>query len=91
MVLILLVGRKIGILISDKPDATIFKALKQAFEKLNANVEVVAPKISGITASDGKTIQVKQTIQGGPSVLYDAIAIIINENDIKENDKKMVM
>ena len=39
-------------------------------------VELVAPKVGGATTSDGKLVPAKQKIDGGPSVLYDAVAVL---------------
>jgi catalase len=39
-------------------------------------VELVAPKIGGIIASDKTHHPAHQKIDGGPSVLYDAVAVI---------------
>ncbi|MET0239196.1 MAG: catalase [Sphingobium sp.] len=69
-------GRKLGILLTDGADADIFKALLKAVEAEGAVYEVVAPKISGVTLSDGTTVAAKQKIDGGPSVLFDAVAVL---------------
>ena len=39
-------------------------------------LEVVAPTVGGVEASDGTRIEADQKIGGGPSVLYDAIAVL---------------
>jgi catalase len=39
------------------------------------NVELVAPTVGGIEASDGTRLPAGQKIDGGPSVLYDAVII----------------
>jgi len=51
-------------------------ALMAALEAADAMCEIVAPKIGGATLSDGTLIPAQQKIDGGPSVLYDAVAII---------------
>ncbi|MFT4053961.1 MAG: catalase [Novosphingobium sp.] len=71
-------GRKLGILLTDGADAKLFAALVKAIEKEGAVYEVIAPKISGVTLSDGKTVAARQKIDGGPSVLYDAVAIVVS-------------
>jgi catalase len=48
-------------------------------EKEKAVYEVVAPKIGGVTLSDGTKVAAKQKIDGGPSVLFDAVAIIASD------------
>jgi catalase len=69
-------GRKLGVLLTDGFDAQLLAALEQAAKAEGAIVEIVAPTVGGIAASDGKAIPAKQKINGGPSVLYDAIAVI---------------
>jgi catalase len=72
-------GRKLGILATDGADAAVFDALAAACEKEGAQWELIAPKIGGATFSDGVKILAKQKIDGGPSVLYDAVALVISD------------
>lgn len=37
-----------------------------------------APKIVGVILSDGTTVAAKHKIDGGPSVLFDAVAIVVS-------------
>ena len=69
-------GRKLGILVTDGTDAAILKALKTALAKAGATFEIIAPKVGGAKASDGSWIEADQMIDGGPSVLYDAVALL---------------
>ena len=69
-------GRKLGILVTDGADAAILKALKAALEKEGATFEIVAPKVGGAKASDGSWIEADEMIDGAPSVLYDAVALL---------------
>jgi catalase len=69
-------GRKLGILVTDGSDAAILKALKAALKKEGAAFEIIAPKVGGAEASDGSWIEADQMIDGGPSVLYDAVALL---------------
>ncbi len=71
-------GRKLGILLSDGADAAIFKALVAAVDAEGAIYEIIAPKIAGVMLSDGTTVAAKHKIDGGPSVLFDAVAIIVS-------------
>ncbi|KDE20351.1 catalase [Acetobacter aceti 1023] len=77
-------GRKMGILATDGVDANLFAALIAAIEAEKADYEVVAPKIGGITLSDGTKVAAQQKIDGGPSVLYDAVAILASKEGSKE-------
>ncbi|MCF2523429.1 catalase [Bradyrhizobium sp. G127] len=72
-------GRKLGILVTDGTDAALLKAVQNALKKAGASWELIAPKIGGITASDKSHIPADQKIDGGPSVLYDAVALLPSE------------
>jgi catalase len=69
-------GRKLGILVSDGTDAGLLQALKGALDKAGATYEIIAPTVTGAKASDGSWIDADQMIDGGPSVLYDAVALL---------------
>lgn len=70
-------GRKLGILVSDGVDANLLKGLQDAVASANGQVELVAPKVGGVTASDGSFIPANHMIDGGPSVLFDAVALLV--------------
>ena len=72
-------GRKVGVLIGTGTDAGLFKALQAAIENEGAAMEVIAAKVGGAVASDGTKIAAKHMIDGGPSVLFDAVAILLAE------------
>ena len=69
-------GRKIGVLVTDGADASLISGLQAAAEQEGATVELVAPAIGGVETSDGKRIEADQQIDGGPSVLYDAVVLL---------------
>jgi len=72
-------GRKVGVLVSPGADAALLKTLQTAIEKEGAAMEVIAPKVRGVEAADGSWIAAKHMIDGGPSVLFDAVALILSE------------
>jgi catalase len=72
-------GRKLGILLTDGADAGLFAALVKAASKAGAVVEAVTPKIAGAVLSDGTLAPGKQKLDGGPSVLFDAVALLLSE------------
>lgn len=72
-------GRKVGALVTDGVDSELVAALKKAVEKEGATLEFIAPTIGGVKSSDGSMIKANQNIAGGPSVLYDAVALIVSE------------
>lgn len=69
-------GRKLGIFVSEGSDAALVKGLKEAAEAEGAACAIIAPKISGVKLSDGKLHPVGEKIGGGPSVVFDAVAVI---------------
>ncbi|PWB91323.1 catalase HPII [Methylocystis sp. MitZ-2018] len=77
-------GRKLGILVTDGADAKLLKALIQAIEKIGAVYEIVAPHIGGVVLDDGAMQSAAQKIDGGPSVLYDAVAILTSETGVAD-------
>ncbi len=72
-------GRKIGVLVSPGADASLLKKLRTAIEKEGATMEVIASKVGGVEAADGSLIAAKHMIDGGPSVLFDAVALVLSE------------
>ncbi|KRB49213.1 catalase [Rhizobium sp. Root708] len=77
-------GRKLGILVTDGVDAKLLKSLTSAITKAKAVVEIVAPKVGGVTASDGSLIVAHHMIDGGPSVLFDAVALLASHQAIED-------
>ena len=69
-------GRKVGALIADGFDADVLSKLRAAVEKAGATFEVVAPKIGKTTAADGTAIAADHIVAGGPSVIFDAVAVL---------------
>ena len=72
-------GRCVGILISDGSDAAAIKALRKATEAAGARVKIVAPKVGGATLSDGKRMPADGQLAGTPSVVFDAVALVLSE------------
>jgi catalase len=83
-----LAGRKIGVLVTEGADADILDALLDAAEEQAFNLEVVAPMVGGFTASDGSARGADQQIDGGPSVLYDAVVLIPSPAGVERLAKK---
>lgn len=72
-------GRKLGILLTDGSSAKLVAAITKAIEAVGGVWEIIAPKIGGVTLDEGSTMAAKQKIDGGPSVLYDAVVILPSE------------
>lgn len=81
-------GRKLGLLVSDGADAALIAAVTKMIEKKQGTVEVIAPKIAGVTLNNGKLLPAQQKIDGGPSVLYDAVAIVVSAKGADELKKE---
>jgi len=73
-------GRKLGVLVTDGVDREILDSLKSALQAEGAMLEIIAPKVGGVEASDGSWIEAAQKLEGGPSVLYDAVALLPSES-----------
>lgn len=73
-------GRKLGALVTDGADIDLLTALKNAIEKEGAQIEFIAPQVGGVEASDGTWIEADEKIDGGPSLLYDAVVIVASED-----------
>ncbi len=59
----------------------LIEALLAAAEAEGAKVKFVAPRIGGFTDSKGKKRKADEKIGGGPSVLFDAVALVPGEAD----------
>jgi catalase len=76
-------GRKLGIMICDGCDATLVDKLRAGAEKNGASVQIVAPKVGMTKAAGGKTIAADHMIAGGPSVIFDTVALALGEAGIE--------
>ncbi|ESQ78724.1 hypothetical protein AEYBE204_12120 [Asticcacaulis sp. YBE204] len=75
-----LTGRKFGIFVTDGADASLVNGLSAAAIKAGAAVEYIAPVIGGVELSDGTWLAAQYKIDGGPSVLFDFVAVIASAN-----------
>ena len=76
-------GRKVGALVTDGVDSAILQALRAALEEEGALLEIVAPHVGGVEASDGSWIEAAQQLPGGPSVLYDAVVLLPSADGVE--------
>ena len=72
-------GRRLGILVSDGVDAKTLDAVRTAAHAESMTVDLVAATRMGITDSNGGAVEVAEKIDGGPSVLFDAVAVLVTE------------
>ena len=79
-----LAGRKVGVLVTDGADAELLTALQDALDAEGVTVELIAPTVGGIDTSDGERVPTDQKLGGGPSVLYDAVAVVVSDDLIEK-------
>ena len=73
-------GRRcVGILIDDGSNANALASLRKAAESAGATVRIVAPKLGGAVLSDGRKQPADGQLAGTPSVLFDAVAVLLDE------------
>ncbi|MFJ6023106.1 catalase [Brevundimonas sp. NPDC092305] len=72
-------GRAVGILVTDGADGAVIEAVRAAAEADGATVKIVAPKIGGVTLKGGKTLKADGQLAGTPSVVFDAVALVLSE------------
>jgi catalase len=76
-------GRTIGILIADGSDGALVKKIKKAATEAGAAVKIVAPKVGGAKLASGSMMSADGQLAGTPSVLFDAVAIILSDPGAK--------
>jgi catalase len=76
-------GRKVGALVTDGVDAKLIAALRKGLEAEGATLEIIAPTVGGVQMSDGKPLKADHKFGGGPSVLFDAVAILTAADSTK--------
>ena len=76
-------GRCVGILLNDGSDGKALSAIRKAVLAAGASVKVVAPKVGGVTLADGTLQAVDGQLAGTPSVLFDAVAVLLSSAGAK--------
>lgn len=70
-------GRLVGVLVTDGADGAVISNVKDAAEAAGAQVQVIAPKIGGVTLKDRSKLKADRQLQGAPSLLFDAVALVV--------------
>ena len=78
-----LMGRAVGILISDGSDGPLINKIKKAAADAGATVKIIAPKKGGAKLADGSKLAACGQLAGTPSVLFDAVAVILSDEGAK--------
>jgi len=79
-----LAGRAIGILIADGSDGAVIEKIKKGAIDAGATVKIVAPKVGGAKLADGSMLAADGQLAGTPSVLFDAVAVILSDEGAKK-------
>jgi len=75
--------RKVAVLVADGVDGAIIDALKQALEAEGAHAKVLGPTSAPVTALDGQTLAVDASMEGLPSIAFDAVFVPGGAESIK--------
>jgi catalase len=77
-------GRSVGILLTDGFDLDQLQALLKAIKAEGATAKLIAPQVGRVKASNGNYFKADEKIDGGPSVLFDAVALLVTEDGAKQ-------
>jgi len=72
-------GRAVGILFADGSDGDAIRAAKKAATDAGASVKLVAPKVGATKLADGSMLKADGQLAGTPSVMFDAVVVILSE------------
>lgn len=75
-------GRKLGIVITDGVDDALLDALKAEAKAHGAVAETIGLTIGGVTTAGGATVPTDHQIDGAPSVLFDAVAVLASAEGV---------
>lgn len=70
-------GRCIGILLANGSSSKALDKITKAAKAEGAQVKCVAPHKHGVTLSDGTAASVDFNLDTGPSILFDAVAVLL--------------
>ncbi|MDD7971091.1 catalase [Roseinatronobacter alkalisoli] len=72
-------GRTLGIVMTDGVGDDLLDALISATGDAGGTVVLIAPAVGGVTTTGGKHVAANQKIDGAPSVLFDAVAVLADD------------
>jgi catalase len=67
--------RKVAILAADGVDGAAIAAMKQALEAEGAHAKLLGPTSAPVKTADGKALPVDASMEGLPSVAFDAVFV----------------
>jgi catalase len=74
-----LMGRAVGILVADGSNGAVIEEIRKTMMDAGATVKIVAPKVGGVKLASGSNLPADGQLAGTPSVLFDAVAVILSE------------
>ncbi|MBC7505342.1 MAG: catalase, partial [Sandarakinorhabdus sp.] len=74
-----LTGRQFGALVTDGASAALMAGLQKAVAGAGAKLKIICPTIGGVTLDDGSKLKADHQLAGGPSVLFDAVAVMTSQ------------
>jgi catalase len=83
-----LMGRAVGILIANGSDGAIVEKIRKAATNAGATVKIVAPKVGGVELADGSKLAADGQLAGTPSVLFDAVAVVLSDEGARALSKE---
>ncbi|WP_347332249.1 catalase [Marinimicrobium locisalis] len=76
-------GRKLGILLTDGADGDLLSSIESVLKQEGAVAETVAPHSGEIKDDKGRAVAVTHKVDGGPSVLFDAVVVVPSKEGVK--------
>ncbi|HWG11547.1 MAG TPA: catalase [Rhodanobacteraceae bacterium] len=76
-------GRCIGLLVTDGADSGLVDAVVKAATSAGAKVKIIAERIAGAKLANKKILPADERVEGGPSALFDHVAIIASDEGAK--------
>jgi catalase len=77
-------GRAVGVLVTDGIDRKLVQSVTSAAEQAGATVKIIASKVGGVALKDGKKLPADGQLAGMPSVLFDAVVLLLSEEGCAE-------
>ncbi len=77
-------GRTVGILIDDGSDGAVLDHVVQAVEAAGGRALIIAPKVGQVKLAGGKKRPAQGQLAGTPSVLVDAVALVLSGDAAKK-------
>lgn len=74
-------GRVMGVMISDGHEGALLDRLTGAVTEEGGKVKLIAPRVTGALDDRGNLREAHFSIAGGPSVLFDAVTILLGPDD----------